>query len=284
MSLTLFSATGCARCQIAKKFLREKNLSFDEHDAIGEGRELFGRFYRAHRASIFRGAEGVEFPVLADGPEVRQGVAVVIAWLQAGARLDGFIGRSGLSKGWVGGLHVSRGDPAAMKELVAVLAFIKVNGLKLELDTDGRNAEVLERLLEDGLGDRVVMDLKGPRPLYGALLGTPVDTDEIGRSMALVAKFPEYRFETTVAPVPPAGEEPASIRCLSPEEIAETAEWLKTATGSHRQPYVLRAFDPEAHAGDRLPAVEALSPGTLFRHRTAARKHQVLTEIKKSAM
>ncbi len=279
MSLVLFAATGCARCQIAKKFMREKNLGFDEHDAIGEEKELFGKFYRAHRAAIVRGADGVEFPVLADGSEVRQGVAAVIAWLQAGARLDGFIGRSEVSQGWVGGLHVSKGDPDAMEDLLAVLGFLKRSGLKLELDTDGRNAAVLERLLSQGLGDRVVMDLKGPQPLYAALIGGPVDPEEVQRSMRLAAGFPEYRFETTVAPVVRAEEGPEAIRYLTPDEVAETALWLKTATGSHRQPYVLRAFNPQDAPDERLRSVEMLTPAALFRHRSAARRHQVMAEI-----
>jgi pyruvate formate lyase activating enzyme len=277
MSLILFTATGCTRCQIAKKFMHEKSLVFEEHDAIAEGKELFGAFYRAQRAAIIRGADGVEFPVLADGSEIRQGVAAVIAWLQTGARLDGFIGRSEVSKGWVGGLHVSKGDPAALEDLLAVLGFLKRNGLKLQLDTDGRNAAVLERLFAEGLGDRVIMDLKGPQPLYAEIIGGPVDTQEIQRSMTLVGQFPEYRFETTVAPIVRAEEGPAAIRCLTPDEVAETARWLKAATGSHRQPYILQAFDPQAARDDRFRSVEM--PATLFRHRSAARKYQVLTEI-----
>jgi pyruvate formate lyase activating enzyme len=166
-----------------------------------------------------------------------------------------------------------------LNEWVAVLGFLKTNGLKPQLDTDGRNAAALERLLKQGLGDRVVMDLKGPKPLYGALLGKEIDTQEVGRSMALVAKFPEYRFETTVAPVPRAGGDPESISYLTPEEIAETACWLKEATGSHRQPYFLQVFDPQAQTDDRFRSVEMLSPKALLRHRSAARKHQVLTEV-----
>ncbi len=49
----------------------------------------------------FRGSDGIEFPVLAEDAVIRQGVAVVIGYLHAGVRLDGFIGRSDLSKGWV---------------------------------------------------------------------------------------------------------------------------------------------------------------------------------------
>lgn len=279
MSLILYTATGCARCQIAKKFMREKNLGFDEHDAVGEGKDLFGKFYRVHRTAIVRGADGVEFPVLADGSEVRQGVAAVIAWLQAGARLDGFIGRSDVAKGWVGGLHVSKGDPAALADLLVVLGFLKRSGVMLQLHTDGRNAAVLERLLAEALGDRVVMDLKGPRPLYAAMIGGPVDPEDVQRSMTLAAEFPEVRFETTVAPVVRAEECPEAIRYLTPDEIAETAQWLKAATGSHRQPYVLRVFNPQAAPDDRFRSVEMLAPAALIRHRSAARRHQVLTEI-----
>lgn len=279
MSLTLFTATGCVRCNIAKKFMREKNIAFEEHDAVGEGKERFGQFYRTHRQAVVRGKEGVEFPVLVDGHVIRQGVAVVIAYLHAGAGLEGFFGRSELSKGWVGGIDVSAGDPAAVNDLAAVLGFLKKNGLKLQLDTDGRNAAVLEHLLGQELGDRMVMDIKGPRLLYGAMLGMEINPEEVSRSMALAARFPECRFETTVAPVPRAGEDPESISYLTPEEIAETAHWLKEATGSHRQPYVLRIFDPQNHPNDRFRSVEKLPHSSLFRHRTTARKFQVLTEI-----
>jgi pyruvate-formate lyase-activating enzyme/glutaredoxin len=279
MRLTLFTAAGCARCNIAKKFMRERNVAFEEHDAVGEGKERFGQFYRAHRHAVVRGKEGIEFPVLADGHAIRQGVVAVVAYLHSGTGLDGFIGRSELSRGWVGGVNVSAGDPAAVTEVAAVLGILKKNGLKLQLDTDGRNAAVLEHLLGQGLGDRVVMDLKGPGRLYGAMLGAEIQPEEVGRSMMLAARFPEYRFETTVAPVPRSGKDPVGISYLTPEEIAEAAHWLKEATGSHRQPYVLRIFDPQITPDARFRSVEKLPPAALFRHRTAARKFQVLTEI-----
>ena len=201
MSLTLFTAAGCARCNIAKKLLREKDIAFEEHDAVGEGKERFGQFYRAHRHAVVRGKEGIEFPVLADGDAIRQGVAAVIAYLHSGAGVEGFIGRSELAKGWVGGIHVSAGDPAAVTGLAAVLRFLKENGLKLQLETDGRNAAVLEHLLGQGLGGRVVMDLKGPGRLYGAMLGTEIQPEEVGRTMVLTAGVAEGRVEITGARV-----------------------------------------------------------------------------------
>jgi pyruvate-formate lyase-activating enzyme/glutaredoxin len=281
MNRILFTAAGCARCSIARKFMQENGIACEEQDVTGDGKERFGQFYRENRGAISRGRDGIEFPVLAEDAAIRQGVAAVIGYLHAGARLDGFIGRSDLSKGWVGGLHVSGGDPAAADALAAVLGFLKQNGLKLQLATDGRNACVLKTLLEQGLGDRVVMDLKGPQALYSVLVGEAIEAEEILRTMALVAKFSEYRFETTVAPVRRQAGDPLAVSYLTPAEIEEAARWLKEVTGSHKQPYLLRPFDPQTCADDRLISVERLPANSSFRYRSAARKHQVLTESEK---
>ena len=282
MTYTLFTAAGCARCKIAKKFMDEKGIGYEEHDISGEGKDLFGQFYRANRSAIFRGKEGIEFPVLAEGTSVRQGVGVVIAYLHAGAGLDGFIGRSELSKGWMDGVHVSGGTPSHTVELVTVLGFVKRYGLKLQLDTNGKNASVLQTLLEQGLGDRVVMDLKGPLALYNALLGEEIDPQEIHRTMELAMKFPEHRFETTVAPVLGHRSESGGIRYLTPEEIGDTAKWIKEVTTSNKQPYVLRVFDPETSPDQRFKSMEKLNPNALLRYRSAARKYEVLTEVEKN--
>jgi pyruvate-formate lyase-activating enzyme/glutaredoxin len=279
LSRTLFTAAGCARCNIARKFMQEKGIAYEDHDISGEGRDLFGQFYRAHRSAIFRGPEGIEFPVMEDGESVRQGVGAVIGYLHSGAKLDGFIGLSNLSKGWIDGLHVSGGDPAMGDDLAGVLGFMKKSGLKLQLDINGKNSPLLNNLLERGLGDRVIMDLKGPQGLYRALLGEEIDPAGITRTMELVMKFPDYRFETTVSPVQ---RERGSVDYLTPEEIEETARWLKEATGSHKQPYLLRLFHPETCVDERFRAIDRLPPQAHLRYRTASRKHQVLTEIEKA--
>ena len=282
MTYTLFTATGCARCKIAKKFMDEKGIGYEEHDISGEGKDLFGQFYRNNRNSVYRGKEGIEFPVFTDGTIIRQGVGVVIAFLRAGTRLDGFIGRSELSHGWMDGIHVSRGDPALAEELMEVLGFLKKNGLKLQFDTNGKNASVVQKLLEQGLGNRVIMDLKGPMVLYNALLGGEIDPQEIRRTMELVTKFPEYRFETTVAPFFGQGSETGGVRYLTPEEIGDTAKWIREVTASNKQPYLLRPFDPDTSPDQRFKSHEKLSPNNLLRYRSAARKHQVLTELEKN--
>ena len=205
----------------------------------------------------------------------------MIAYLQAGAKLDGFIGRSQLSKGWIDGLHVSNGDLTMATEFVGVLKILKKSGLKLQLDTNGKNASLLEQLLEHAIGDRVLMDVKGPLAIYRNLFGEAVDPIEINKSMALVPKFPEYEFQTTIAPIIRSKSETPEISYLAPEEISETAKLIKDATGSQKQPYLLRLFDPRTCMDDRLKSIEELPHSALFRYRTAAREHQVLAEIEK---
>jgi len=281
MSNTIFTATGCSRCKIAKKFMDEHGIPFEELDIKAEGKDPFGQFYRNNRSSVYRGKEGIEFPVFTDGTIIRQGVGVVIAFLHAGTKLDSFIGRSELSHGWMDGVHVSEGDPALTDDLVRVLGYIRKNGINLQLDTDGRNAHVLDRLLAEKLGDRVVMEVKGPLSLYGRMLGREIDAEEVKKSIALVTRFPEYQFRTTVRPVARKEGDPET-GYLTPDEVAETAKLIQETTGSYKQPYVLQVFDPESASDERLRSIGKLTSNDLFRHRSAARKFQVQTEIEKS--
>ncbi|MGE5838366.1 MAG: glutaredoxin domain-containing protein [Deltaproteobacteria bacterium] len=281
MDNTLFTATGCGRCKIAKKFMDEHGIPYQEMDIKADGKEPFAQFYRNNRSSVHRGRDGIEFPVFTDGTSIRQGVGVVIAFLDSGTRLDGFIDRSELSHGWMDGIHVSEGNPAFTDDLVKILGFLKKNGLKLQFDTNGKNASVLLRLLEQGLGDRVIMDLKGPLDLYSALLGEEIDPQEIRRTIELVTRFSEYRFETTVVPVFVEGGESESIRYLTPEEIGQAAKWVKEVTGSNKQPYLLRVFDPETSLDQKFKSIGKLDPNALLRYRSAARRHLVLAEVQK---
>ena len=75
---------------------------------------------------------------------------------------------------------------------------------------------------------------------------------------------------------------PHGVLHLTPEETAETAKLIQEVTGSDKQPYLLRLFDPGQCSDDGLKIVEKMPPNALFAYRSAARRHQVLTEIEKS--
>ena len=255
MGNTIYSITGCTRCKITKRFMTEQGIAFDDFDINSEGKEDFAKFYRDNRSSIFRDKDGVEFPVFTDGKIVRQGAGVIIGHLVAGDGLEGFINRSALRGEWIDGFNISGGNPDRTDKLIRVLSYFKKNRIKLQLYTDGRNADVLEEIVDQGLGDRMVMEVKGPASLYMKLTGRDIKTDELERSIRLTAKFGDYQFHTIIAPVIRSD---GQIGFLSPDEIAVTAQTIEAATQSKKEPYELRLFDPASAMDEALKSVDPL--------------------------
>jgi pyruvate-formate lyase-activating enzyme/glutaredoxin len=278
MTYQIYTATGCGRCNITKQFMRKNGIHFEEYDVKAEGKQAFAQFYRANRESIYRDVDGVEFPVLTDGKVIRQGAGVVIGHLISGDHLCGFIGRSRLHGEWIDGFSVSGGNPKYTEDLLRVLAHFKQKKIKIQLTTNGFNAVVLQAILEKQLGDRVVMEVKGPAPLYRCLTGRDIEEDELKQSIALASRFPEILFYTTVAPLT---DDQGQTRYLTPNEIDATARMIEVATGSNRHPYELRQFPVRQTEDQQLKRIEPLPSGALFRYRTAARRYLIMTEIAK---
>jgi pyruvate formate lyase activating enzyme len=203
---------------------------------------------------------------------------VVVGYLIAGDGLDGFIGRSVLHGEWIDGFDISGGDPERVGDLIQVLEYIKRNGLKVQLATDGRNADVLEAVLDANLADRVLMAVRGPAALYNALTGAPLNEAQLEQSIALTARAPEYRFHTTVAPLV---REDGAAAHLTPAEVGETARLIEAATGSKKHPYQLRPWDPGTTSDAALKSLEPLPASAMFKNRTAARRYMVMAEIAK---
>ena len=281
MSITLFTATGCVRCRMVRQFLKERGLTYRDHDALGEGKEAFRSFYQANRQKIYRGADGIEFPLYCDGDVIRQGLPGVIAHLVAGPSLNGFFTHGRKPGQWIDGIDVSGGDPAYGEEFMEVLIYLKKQDFKIQIDTNGLNADLLASVIDHKLADCVIMEVKGSLDLYGLILQQPVDSAEIEKSIILVSKLSEYRFITIIAPIVRQPGDPPEVSYITPEEVAQAAKLIKTATGDNRQPYGLRLFDPKTSDDEGLRTCEALNQSTLFKYRTQARKHQFKTEIMK---
>jgi pyruvate formate lyase activating enzyme len=266
---------------MVRQFLKDRGLTYRDHDALGEGKEAFRSFYQANRQKIYRGAEGVEFPLYCDGEVIRQGLPGVIAHLVAGPSLNGFFTHGRKHGQWIDGIDVSGGDPAYGEEFLEVLIYLKKQGFMIQIDTNGLNADLLSSVIEHKLADCVIMEVKGSLDLYGFLFPLPVDPPEIEKSIILVSKFSEHRFFTTITPIVRQPGDPPEISYITPAEVAETAKLIRTVTDDNRQPYGLRFFDPKTSDDERLRTCEALSPSALFKYRTQARKHQFKTEILK---
>ena len=125
-------------------------------------------------------------------------------------------------------------------------------------------------MIEQKLADCIIMEVKGPLDLYGLLLQQPVDSAEIEKSIILVSKYSEHSFVTTIAPMARQPGDPPEISYITPEEVAQAAKLIETATGDSRQPYRLRLFDPRNANDERLGTCEALTQSTLFKYRIQA--------------
>jgi pyruvate formate lyase activating enzyme len=279
MSTTLYTATGCLRCRLVRQFLNKHNLSYREHDALKQGKDAFRLFYQANREKIYRGSDGIEFPVYCDNDLIRQGLPAVIGHLMARTSVNGFFTHGQRHGQWIDGVDLSGGDPAYGEKFLDVLTYLKSQGFKIQVDTNGMNADLLTAVITQGLADCIIMEVKGALDQYSWLCQQPVDPAQIQKSILAVSKFDQSRFVTTIAPiVRQAGNSP-QVSYLTPEEVAEAAKLIETVTNDNRQPYWLRFLDPKDSDDEHVRLFEALAPTERFKYRSRARQHQFKTEI-----
>jgi len=281
MPINIYSAPGCVRCKTIKTFLETHHIIFQDHDSLGSGKEAFRNFYKKNRPFIYRGPDGVEFPICSDGEIIRQGLPQVLACLMAGSSLDGYFKPGTLHGSWVDGIYISDGDPQYGDALLKVLEYTKKHKFKIQLNTNGLNASLLKQLLEKNLIDRITMEVKGPLELYPVLLKKPVDPKDIKKSIDLVSRCKNYTYMTFIAPIIRREGESENISYITPEEISETARLIEMITKSSLKPYKLRPFYPKTANKGRQQEWEPLTQNQLFQYRTSARKYQFKTEIEK---
>ncbi len=104
---------------------------------------------------------------------------------------------------WLDGIVLSGGEPlTGWEELVMVCSRIKNLNIKIKLDTNGANPDLLKRAIGDGLIDYVAMDIKAPLDQkYSIAAGVKIDPDQIRKSIQLLmASGIDYEFRTTVVP------------------------------------------------------------------------------------
>ncbi|NNG01515.1 MAG: hypothetical protein HKM93_19160 [Desulfobacteraceae bacterium] len=277
MPLTLYTATGCAKCNVVRRFLDDHDLSFTEYNVRDADNTGFREFYASHRLSILRGKDGIYFPILFNGRKVYQDLLPILGFLQSGDRPLRFFLPSEQPKGWVGGIHTSAGDPTGVADLMAVLAHVRKSGFKVELFTDGSQPEVLQTIAEKKLGDRVIMEICGPPGLYRAITGKPLSAADLSLSIELAASFGDYRFRTVLLPF--VRGDRGATGFLTTAEVAEIAELIKTVTGGNHHPFVVSSGYTGAVTGDHNQSTRTISLQELFAYRTAARRYLVKTEI-----
>ncbi|MCK5162831.1 MAG: hypothetical protein KAQ72_03900 [Desulfobacula sp.] len=274
MPYQFFSATGCTRCKMIKFFMDENNIAYEEQDIKSHGKEAFKVFYRENRPKIFRGKDGVEFPILFTGEKIFQGVGVILAFLMADDRLEGLVKTGTLTHGWINGLNICAKRLPDGKDFLCLLEFLKNQGLMIQLEADGRNFLLLETILKEKLINRLVFYLRGPAHLYEKITGMALDEDELNQSLSLLNSCFEYRI---ILPVSAFIRKNGKADYLSPGEAAMAAELVEKATGSKKHPFFIEPVVPQ----DKLN-IAPLPPPAFFKYRTQCRRHMVLSEIVKA--
>ena len=117
------------------------------------------------------------------------------------------------------GVVISGGEPTLSAGLESTIRQIREYGFQVKLDTNGSNPKILERLLIENLIDYVAMDIKAPLKRYSQVIASPIDTQNIEKSIQILLKSNiDYEFRSTLIPY-----------LHSPEDIVDMAKMISGA-------------------------------------------------------
>ena len=131
-------------------------------------------------------------------------------------------------QGLLDGVAITGGEPLLHADMADFLRQIRALGYQIKLDTNGSFPERLISLVEEGLIDRVAMDIKNAPGLYAETAGFPLlDIAPIERSKNyLLEGHVEYEFRTTV------------VRGLhTAGSLTEAARWIEGAKEYYLQQF-----------------------------------------------
>src|SRR3989344_135477 len=107
----------------------------------------------------------------------------------------------GKRKKFLEGVCITGGEPTMYRELPELCADIKKSGFAVKLDTNGTNPEMLELLIKRKLLEYIAMDVKASLESYDKVCRTPINTENIKRSIEIIKKSGvDYEFRTTLVP------------------------------------------------------------------------------------
>ena len=84
------------------------------------------------------------------------------------------------------GVVISGGEPCIQKNLVPFIERIKQYNLKIKLDTNGTNPEMLSELIDRGLIDYIAMDIKTTFQDYKNIVGTNDFIENVKNELAFL--------------------------------------------------------------------------------------------------
>jgi pyruvate formate lyase activating enzyme len=126
------------------------------------------------------------------------------------------------------GVCITGGEPTLYDDLPDFIQKIKIHGLKIKLDTNGTNPDMMKSLVRDGLIDYVAMDIKNSREKYSLTAGAShLPMSKIDESVSFLLSSPlDYEFRTTI------------VKELHEEaDLLSIGQWLKGAKAYYLQAY-----------------------------------------------
>ena len=98
------------------------------------------------------------------------------------------------------GVVISGGEPLLQQGLKELIILIKAKGLKVKLDTNGTNIEMLRELIEERLIDYIAMDIKADADNYSKVIGLDhFDFHQVEKAIELITSSGiDYEFRTTI--------------------------------------------------------------------------------------
>lgn len=118
-----------------------------------------------------------------------------------GIELDDILEYIEKKKMWIDGVCITGGEPTLHKDLPEMISKIREKGMKIKLDTNGTDPEMVSRLIDKKLVDHIAMDIKSSLEKYGEVCGVTVNKEKIKKSISLIRDSKiSYEFRTTVVP------------------------------------------------------------------------------------
>ncbi len=131
-------------------------------------------------------------------------------------------------KGILEGVCITGGEPTIYPDLVELIKRIKSIGLKVKLDTNGSNPDILKFLVSNQFIDYIAMDIKNSRENYSLSIGLQsFPMDKINESVNYLLSSPvEYEFRTTIVK-----------EHHTEQDILSIGQWIKGAKAYYLQSY-----------------------------------------------
>ena len=166
--------------------------------------------------------------------------------------------------GIIDGVCITGGEPTLHPDLPSFIRSVKDLGLKVKLDTNGTNPQMLKMLMHEQLLDYVAMDIKSSLPRYCITCGIPdIDTSLITDSIfVLINGSVEYEFRTT-----------AVEEFLDPDTVSDIAKMITGAKRYYLQGYVESEYVPDK-------TLHAVSKEKLLQYQQELSKYIDLVEIR----